>query len=297
MASRLATYVRGVPLGLRYMVAAAFFFSLMSLLVKVVGQRLPSAEIVFARNVFSLVVTYGMLRRRAISPWGTRRGLLSLRGLAGFMALLCLFYALPRLPLADATVLHFTNPVFTTLLAALFLGESLARKDLAGTLLSLGGVVLVAQPSFLFGAQADGLNLTAVGAALAGAMLAATAYTLVRKLVATEHHLVIVFYFPLVSVPAAIPFMLGNALWPTPLEWLLLLGIGVFTQLGQIYLTQGLQQERAGRALSMSYIQILFAALWGFLFFAEVPDALGLAGAVLIIGGTFLIARRTKTKA
>lgn len=296
MIPNLVAMFQRVPAGLSYMVGAAFFFSLMSLQVKIVGQRLPSAEVVFARNLFSLIVTWQMLRSRGVVPWGTRKGLLLLRGLAGFLALLCLFYALPRLPLADVTVIHFTNPVFTGLLAAVVLGESLSRKDVGGTLLSLAGVVLVAQPSFLFGATTGSLALVPVAVTLAGALLAAIAYTTVRKLAATEHALVIVFYFPLVSVPAALPFMWGTALWPTPVEWLLLLGIGVCTQIAQVLLTKGLQQERAGRAMSMSYIQIVFAAIWGLLFFREVPDLLSIAGAVLIVGGTLLVARSGKPK-
>ncbi len=291
MIPTIAARFRQMPGGLGYMIGAAFFFSLMSLQVKVVGQRLPSAEVVFVRNLFSLIVTWQMLRRQGVAPWGRRKGLLLLRGLAGFLALLCMFYALPRLPLADATVLHFTNPVFTGLLAAIVLGESLSRRDVGGTLLSLVGVVLVARPSFLFGASTDSLPLVPVAATLAGALLSAVAYTTVRKLAATEHALVIVFYFPLVSVPAAVPLMWGTALWPTPTEWLLLLGIGVCTQIAQVLLTMGLQRERAGRALSMSYVQIVFAALWGLLFFGEVPDLLAIGGAVLIVGGTLLVAR------
>ena len=107
-----------LPTGLRYMVLAAFFFSLMALLVKVVGQRLPSAEMVLARSAVAVVLSYGMLRRARVAPWGRRKGLLVFRGMAGFGGLLCMFYALTKLPLADATVIVYTNPVFTALLAA-----------------------------------------------------------------------------------------------------------------------------------------------------------------------------------
>ena len=122
-------------------------------------------------------------------------------------------------------------------------------REVLGLLFSLVGVVLVAQPAFLFGASADSLDLFAVGIALVGAVLAAMAYTAVRKLGETEHHLVVVFYFPLVAMPSSVPFMISDALWPTPLEWLMLLGIGVFTQIAQVYLTKGLQIEKAGRSL------------------------------------------------
>ncbi|MEM1128358.1 MAG: DMT family transporter [Bacteroidota bacterium] len=280
-----------IPPGVRYMVVAAFLFSVMSLFVKLIGPRIPSAQVVLIRNAFSLGATYWMLRQAGVRPWGTRRGLLVVRGAVGFVALLCFFYAIPRLPLADVTVIQFTNPVFTALLGAVFLGEYLKRREVALAVLSLLGVVLVAQPSILFGARAEALDPQAALIALAGAVLAAGAYITIRRLSATEHHLVIVFYFPLISVPAALPFLWFEAVWPTLTEWALLLGIGVLTQAAQISLTKGLRAERAGKAMSLSYVQILFAALWGFLFFGEVPDLLSVLGALLIVGSTVLLAR------
>lgn len=292
MSRSLLAQANGIPAGLRYMVLAAFYFSLMALLVKWAGQRLPSSQLVLARSAFSAVVTYVMLRRLGVSLWGQRKGLLLLRGFFGFLGLLCMFYAITKLPLADVTVIQYTNPVFTALLAAIFLKESLSRNNVAGLLISLSGVVLVAQPSMLFGESIHGLPLVPVCIALAGAIFASLAYTTIRKLGETEHHLVVVFYFPLVSTPAAIPIMAPEALWPTPIEWGLLLGIGIVTQIAQIYLTKGLHTEKAGKAMSMSYIQIVFAAIWGLLFFNEVPDILSIVGAVLVVAGTLLTARK-----
>lgn len=273
------------------MALAAFFFSLMSLLVKIAGQRLPSSELVMGRSVVSLVISWIMLRRARVAPWGRRKGLLAVRGLVGFGSLLCFFYAIPRLPLADVTTIQFTNPVFTALVAAVFIREKLTRKVVISIALSLMGVTLIAQPTVLFGAAAHSLDITAVSAALLGAVLAAVAYTTVRKLRESEHPLVVVFYFPLVSIPACIPILAPVAVWPTPLEWLLLLGIGVLTQIAQIFLTSGLHKEPAGRATSVSYIQILFAAMWGFLFFGEIPDLLTILGVSLVVSGILFVTR------
>ncbi|MEX0746964.1 MAG: DMT family transporter, partial [Rhodothermales bacterium] len=269
MSRSLTSRVLSIPEGLRDMALAAFFFSLMSLLVKVAGQRLPSSEVVMGRSVVSIVISYVMVRRAGLSPWGRRKGLLTIRGLVGFGGLLCFFYAIPRLPLADVTVMQFTNPIFTALLAALFLRERLTRTVLISIVLSMCGVTLVAQPSFIFGEEARALDLTAVGVALAGAVFAALAYTVVRKLRETEDPLVVVFYLPLVSVPACLPIMAPVAIWPTTTEWFALVGIGVLTQIAQIFLTKGLHKEPAGRATSVSYLQIIFAALWGMMFFGE----------------------------
>ncbi len=294
MPSRAATQVRRIPLGIRYMAAAAFFFSIMSLLVKVAGQRLPTQEVVLARAAVGAALSWAALRARGVSPWGNNRKLLLLRGLVGYVALSCFFFALTRLPLADATVIQYTNPVFTALLAAVFLAESIRRRDLLLTLVSLAGVVLMTRPSFLFGGLEERLDPFAVGVALAGAIFSAGAYVAVRRLGRTDDPLVIVFWFAAIATAGAIPFTAMEALMPTPLEWLLLLSIGVVTQIAQVFMTRGLREERAGRAMAVAYMQIVFAALWGALFFAELPDLWGAAGAILIILGTAGIARGSR---
>jgi len=285
----LSGRVGRLPAGLRYMVGAAFFFSLMSLQVKLAGSRLHSTEIVFVRSLLSAVLTYALLRRARVSPWGQRKDKLILRGIFGFVALTCFFFAVTRLPLADVTVLHFTNPVFTAVLAAVLLKEGVGPRDVAGLLISLSGVAFVAQPSWLFGSSARDLDLFAVGVALCGALFSALAYTVVRDLRRTEHPLVVVFFFPLVATPLSIPAMLPYAVWPTPVEWVLLLGVALATQIAQVFLTRGLHAERAARAMSISYVQILFAGLWGALFFDELPGPLGIAGAVLVVLGAALV--------
>ena len=272
------------------MALGAFFFSLMSLLVKLAGQRLPSQEIVFVRAAISLLLTLALLRHRRTRPWGNRRGLLLLRGVVGFAALSCFYYSVVHMPLADATVIQYTNPVFAALLAAWLLREEIGRLHLVMAAVSLAGVALVARPTFLFSGDAPRLPPLVVAVAVAGAVLSAAAYVAVRRL-REEDTMVIVFWFAAVSVAGSIPALWMGALWPTPREWLVLLGVGVTTQLGQIYLTRGLRRERAGRATAVAYLQVVFAAVWGALFFGEMPDAWVVAGAALIIGSTLVIGR------
>jgi len=277
--------------GVRYMAASALAFSIMSALVKAAGERLPSQEIVLARAVVALVLSGALLHRAGISPWGHQRGLLLLRGMFGFLGLLCVFYSLTHLPLAEATVIQYLHPVFTGILAALVLGERGGRTLTFGVVLSLVGVAAVAKPAALW-AGGSTLPPLALAAALGGAFFSACAYVLVRRLAATEHPLVIVFYFPLVAAPAALPAVIPIWVWPEGFEWLLLLGVGIATQVGQVMLTRGLQHETAGRATALSYLQVAFAALWGALFFGELPDVWTGAGALLILGGTAIAAFR-----
>lgn len=282
--------MRGFPLGLRYAAAGAFSFSLMSTFAKLAGGRIPTQEIVFFRGLVTLVLTLFALHRAGIAPWGRDRGLLLLRGLFGYAALSCFLWAVMRLPLADTTVIHFTNPVFTALLAAVFLAERLGGTEVALAGLALVGVVIVARPGFLVG-EVSGLDPVAVVVALLGAVLSAAAYVTVRRLTRTNHHLVIVLAFSVVTLGGSLPASLPSFVVPAGREWVFLLGVGVATQAGQVLVTKALHLEKAGRVMAVGYLQIVFAALWGFLAFSEIPDHWTVLGASLIILSTFLMGR------
>jgi drug/metabolite transporter (DMT)-like permease len=284
-----------LPSGVRYILASTLFFSLMSVLVKLAGQRLPVQEIVFSRGVVSLVLSYWLVRRAGVSLWGNRRWILVLRGLIGFAAMSCFYFALTRIAIAEATVLHFTSPLWTALLAALLLREPVTGRIAASIAVSFAGVVLITRPGFLFGsAAAAGTDLLGVGAALLGAFLAAGAYVTVREASKTEHPLVIVFYFPLVIIPASAPFWPGFQL-PQGWEWLVLLGVGVSTLIGQVFLTRGLSLEPAARAMTIGYSQIVLVAIWGMVFFGEFLDIWSAAGSLLVIAGTLAVALSRRT--
>ncbi len=295
-----------IPLGVRFMLGTALAFSLMSALVKHAGTRLSSQELVFARSVVALVMSVAMMRRAGVATLGNRRWLLFARGLWGYAALSCGFYAVTVLPLAEATMIQYLHPVFTALLAAVVLGERADRSLAASVFFGTAGVLLVTWPAFLFdrfdwfdsGAAAlEPLNAAAtldplgVAAALAGALLTAVAYVGVRELSRTEQPLVIVLWFPLVSLPASLPTTIAQGVWPEGSEWLVLLGVGVLAQIGQVCLTRGLALEPAGRAMAISYVQIAFATLWGVLFFGEIPGLPTLLGSLLVILGTAIGAR------
>lgn len=264
------------------MVASALSFSLMGVCVKQVGGRIPAAEVVFARATVSLALSWWLLHRAGIPAWGKRRWLLIWRGAIGTAALLCVYAALAALPLAAATVLQYLYPPFTALLAWLLLGEPIGKRVLAAMALGWLGVLLVAQPG---GAT---LALFPVLIAVAGALFTALAYVSVRSLGASEHPLVIVFYFPLVALPLSLPLVALNPVLPTPAELLWLIGVGIFTQLGQVYLTRSLTALPAAKATAISYAQVLFAGGWGWLLFGESIDSWTIAGAGLVLAATLV---------
>ncbi|MBS1121676.1 MAG: EamA/RhaT family transporter [Deltaproteobacteria bacterium] len=270
--------------GLLYMAASALGFSGMSVLVKVTSPRLPTGEIVLARAVVTLVLSYVMVKRADLSPWGNERGRLVLRGLLGFGGLTCYYVALAHLPLADATTIQNTTPLVTALLAWWLLREQVGWSTVVAIGFGIAGVMLVVHPS--------GAGLDPVGLAFGfgAATCSAVAYVTVRQLARTEHPLVIVFYFPLVATPLAIPWAVADWVTPQPIDWLLLIAIGLATQVGQVFLTMGLSVERAGRATSVGYLQVLFAMIWQSLVFADPPTLTTLAGAGLIVAGTLAVA-------
>ncbi|MEX1368485.1 MAG: DMT family transporter [Nannocystaceae bacterium] len=274
--------------GYVFLLGAAFFFSVMTVCVKLAGARLPAEQIILARAVIGLGLSAWAVRRTGLRPWGNATGLLLLRGVLGSGGLYCFFYAVTVLPLSEVTTIHYVNPVVTALLAAALLGERIGRWLVVALAVSLSGVLVVARPQMIFGG-AQTLDPAAVGIALLGATLAAGAYVTVRRLGKTDAPMVVVLWFPLVATPLFLPLALRVWVWPSPTEWLVLAGVGVSTQIAQVLLTRGLHLLPAGRGTAVGYVQIAFAMGWSALLFHERVDAMELGGAALVVLGTTIL--------
>lgn len=278
-----------IPLGARYMLLSALAFAFMGVAVKIAGgEGIPVLEIIAARALVSLVLSFGDVKRKGIPIFGQHRLLLLMRGAVGFAALVGVYYALVHLPFAEATVLQYLHPMFTAVLALVFLRERPTAATVACIALSFVGLLLMVRPGFLFGGHAADYDKLAVGLGIAGAFGSGIAYTLVRKLSNLEDPSVIVFYFPLVCLPATVLFLGDGFVMPQGITWLWLLAVGVFTHIGQVSLTRAMQTETASRAGSFSYSQVVFAAILGVLVFGEVPGLWTLVGAMLIMCGALL---------
>lgn len=282
---------QAAPGALRSMAVGAFWFSVMTTLVKLAGRTLPPAEVVMARAVFTLGFSWWGVRTLA-RPFGTERRLLLARGLLGAIALNCFFWSVTHLPLAVASVIQYTNPIVAALLAALLLGERLTARTVVAIATAVAGTVLVADPPWLTGASGPPLPPRGVAIALVGAVCSAAAYVTIRRIGARERPETVVLWLPLCTVPAMLPFVDGATWrWPTPVEWLLLVGVSVATQLAQLAMTRGLQGASAGRATAVGTLQVAFAAVWGVAVFGEWPTWATVAGAALIVGAAWLAAR------
>lgn len=277
------------------MAIGAWWFAVMGLFVKLAGRRLPSSQVVLVRAALTLAMSWWAVRqatRQAGLPsiWGTQRRLLLVRGALGAIGINCFYWSLVHLPLGEATLIQYTNPIFATILAALWVGERVRPGEMACLAMAMVGVILITRPGFLFGSAASAYDTRDIAIALFGAVCSGAAYAAVRKMGSGEHPSVVVFYLPLVTFPIAIPFASTNWLVPTGTEWLYLLGVGAATQMAQVYMTKGLQAETAVRATTTGYLQIVFAGLWGALVLHERPSLWTLVGAAVIVGSALVLA-------
>lgn len=280
------------PKSARFMLLSALGFAAMGACVKLVALRgIPLLEIVAARSLVSLILSFVDVRRKGISPWGTHRKLLIARGVVGVLALMCVYYAVMTLPLAEATLLQYMHPVFTALLGWLLLKEGIQISTVICIVLSITGLVIMVQPGVFAdtgASTATQLPVFNVLIALAGAFGSAIAYILVRRLSPLEDASVIILYFPLIGLPLSAVLLGNQFVMPDLTALVLLLLVGIFTQVGQIGLTHAMRSATAGKAAAYSYVQVIFAVLIGWFIFAELPSWWTWVGGGLIIGGALV---------
>lgn len=260
----------------------------MSACVKYVSNYgIPVFEIVAARALVSLIISYIDVKRKGISVWGNNKPLLFVRGAVGTAALMCVYYAVTTLPLAEATILQYVHPVFTALLGVLFLKERIQTSTMICIAFCLAGLFVMVQPNMSSDITND-LPLFSIMIALIGAFGSSIAYVIVRRLSQTEDSSVIIFYFPLVALPVSLALIWNDFVWPSLFITLMLVLVGVFTQIGQYGLTKAMQTQAAGKASAYSYVQIVFSALLGVWIFNEVPSIWTYLGGGLIVTGALI---------
>ena len=254
--------------GIKFLIGSGLAFSIMSVCVKAIGGKIPVSELVFARAAISLIITRLLLFKKNINPWGYQKKLLLIRGLLGTVALFCIFKALTILPIATATVIQYIYPTFTAICAYFILKEYIFRRIVFSLILGWVGIIFVTQPEWTSNANIIE-TVIAIAIAIVGALMTSLAYICVRKLSAKENSLVIIYYFPLVSIPLSLPFLINNFVLPIGTDWLWILGIGFFTQIGQLCITEGLRLIPASQATSLNYSQVIFSSILGLLIFQE----------------------------
>ncbi|KAI8149951.1 hypothetical protein BJV82DRAFT_4949 [Fennellomyces sp. T-0311] len=290
--------------GLILMTLSALAFSTMTLFVKLSGTSFPSFEIVLARSVIQAALGILGCWWIGINPLGRKgvRKWLTCRGLFGTMGISLFYFSVTQLPLADATVIFFLNPIFTALLAALVLGEPFGWFEGICAALCMVGATLVSKPEFLFGgndATPDDTTSTgrmfAVFCALLGAMMSAFAYITVRKVGKGAHFLVHTVYFGLVSLVVSVPalFMFQEFVVPRGwYEYFMLFTTGTTAFIGQCLLNKGLQLAPAGPGTLMRMNDVVFAFIFGIFILHEYPDIFSVTGTIIIVTMTTAIGLR-----
>tara|TARA_B100000700_G_C15002661_1_gene837049 strand:- start:1145 stop:2047 length:903 start_codon:yes stop_codon:yes gene_type:complete len=280
--------------GIKFLLGSGLAFSLMSACVKGIGGRIPISELVFARAAFSLIITRILLFKNNINPWGYQKKLLLIRGFLGTIALFCIFKALTMLPIATATVIQYIYPTFTVICAYFILKEHIFKRIVFSIILGWIGIILVSQPEW--SANSNMIEtFIAIAIALLGALMTSLAYICVRKLSAKENPLVIIYYFPLVSIPFSLPFLIHDFVLPNGAEWLLIFGIGFFTQIGQLCITEGLRLIPASQGTSINYSQVIFSSILGLVIFQETITKEIYLGGLCVLISTIISMSTTKS--
>lgn len=265
--------------GIVFILLAALFFSLMTAFVRLAGD-LPTMQKTLFRNFVAAVVSWIMLLSAGHKIEIKKEHLpdLLLRSVCGTIGMICNFYAIDRLNISDANMLNKLSPFFAILMSIFILKEKVSKKEWLIVCVAFIGALFVIKP---------GLNM-AIGPALIGTLGgfgAGVAYTFVRKLGQNGvKGPVIVMFFSTFSTLVCLPFFLATY---APMSWkqlLYLLGAGLAATGGQLSITAAYTYAPAKEISVYDYTQVIFAAIWGFCFFGQIPDVLSIIGYVIIIG-------------
>ena len=269
--------------GILCIISAAFFFSLMSVFVRLAGD-LPTMEKAFFRNAIAAIYSIIMLSRTPEKfhiQEGNWPDLLK-RASFGTLGLVLNFWAIDHIGIADSNVLNKMSPFFAIILSTFILGERASRREWYLVIGAFIGAALIIKPT------AGVASLPALVGLISG-FGAGAAYTYVRKLGKKgERGPVIVMVFSVFSCLFCIPFMILNYKPMTLLQFITLIGAGTAGMGGQLSITAAYTYAPAKDISVFDYTQVIFASAWGYFVFSEKPDALSICGYILIVTMAFL---------
>lgn len=265
--------------GILYIIMAGFFFALMTFFVRLSGD-LPTMEKAFFRNAVAATIAFGTLVKSKEKFALKKENIpdLFMRSLCGTLGLICNFYAIDKLNIADANILNKLSPFFAILMSYFILKEKANKIEWLSVIVAFTGALFVVKPSF---------NMQFVYAMIGvcGGLGAGIAYTFVRKLGKNgERGPIIVLCFSVFSCVVTLPFLIFQFQPMSVLQFVFLILAGVAAAGGQFSITKAYTKAPARDISVFDYTQVLFAALLGFIFLDQIPDILSLIGYVIIIG-------------
>lgn len=292
----------GCPyLGLILATLSSLFFSLCSVIVKWMTEVDPMALAAFRYlGVLLPAIPIVIYKGEPVFPKG-KRIMLLLRSFTGTAALMLSFYAFRHMPLADASVIVFSVPVFTAIFARMFLKEPCGLFNAFSVIVTLIGVILITRPPILFSStvgalgESDGkTEIWSAVAAFSATLFGANAYVLLRALKGVHFSVIMTNFgsFALVQC-VLVTWAIGALCLPRcGIDRLLIVALAFFSFLGQILLTLALQLEQAGPVAIARSSDIVFAFIWQVLFFKETPNLFSIVGAVLVMSSVVLTGLR-----
>lgn len=272
-----------INLGIKFILIASIFFSIINALVKHLDS-IPAIEIVFFRSLVTLIISYFSIHKLKLKILNKHTPLLLLRGLFGAIALTLYFYTIQNMPLATAVTILYMAPIFTVIFAIFIVKEVPNLKQWPFFLLCFVGVALLKN----FDPRVSLFHL-ALG--IIAAMFAGLAYNMIRLLKGKAHHNLIIFYFPLVTIPLCLPWLIYEWVTPNLAELIILILIGVATQIAQVYMTKAYMTSSAAKISHYNYLTCFFAFVTGIIFFDESLNWPSILGLILVFVGILYSAR------
>lgn len=272
-----------IVIGSLFVILGEVFFTTMGMIIKTLGENMPSYQLVFYRNVFAVIMLAPFLFRQRLTHVKTKRiGMHLIRSVSGLLAMYCFFYALANIELANAMLLKLTGPIFIPIIAILWIHEKVTFKTYFGIALGFLGVIVFLNPS------AEIQFASIIG--LIGGALAAGAKVAIRRMSDTEPTARIVFYFALFgALFSGVPMLTGDIYTPNAYEWMLLISLGLVGTIGQFFLTKAYHMAPASQVGPFTYSSLIWASLAGWLFWNEWPETNTFIGAALIITAGLVI--------
>ena len=260
-----------------YMIFSVIAFSLMNTVVKFLND-FSAYQIVFFRSIGTLFFTVPLILKAKIPILGNNKKLLFIRGLAGVISLTTFFQALNYLAIGTAVSLRYTSPIFAAILALIFLKEKIKPVQWFLFLLSFTGVLVIKG----FGVDVDSMGIVLV---LLSAISLGVIFVVIRKIGDTENPLVIINYFMVMAFVFGGIMSINNWKNPNLVEWLLLLSLGIFGYVGQLYMTKALQSHETNVIAPLKYLEVIFMIVIGAFWFGEIYTLWTLLGVFLIMFG------------
>ena len=286
MIFRLVDRLSPQSVAILLMVLSMALFSAMNALISDAAPTVPTPQMVFLRNAFGLLLMSCVCLPRGSGFFRTRKLREHItRSVVGIVSMELWFYGISLMPVTQATALSFTNPIFTTLLAMLFLGEKVGVRRWCAIAAGLLGALIIVRPGYLPMGYASCVVL------LASAMMASVGL-FVKTLPRSEHATLIVFYTTLFMTLFCAPLALY--VW-RPLhsaEWQLMLAIGLLGVLAQWSLAHALARAEMSVLMPFDYTRLIFTAAIAYVWLGETLDLYTLLGAAIIAGSTFYIVHR-----